>query len=1226
MASKPAVSRDVFVGSLPDEADEESITQIFSIIGDVQSVTIKEGKNNMSNFCFVRFFNEDHVETAINELNGHVYKGKALSVKPAGRKSNKMEGGGAARQSDQRNFQGQRRPPLPGYGNRPWGDGGYDDYRQWREESIAMTHVVDATTFFAQICNLETANAYQAMITQLFEHCSYAHPLVTEIQPNQVYGAVFSMDSGWYRCTVKGTDSATGKVTVWFVDYGNEETVDGVVELPPALANVPYFAYRMTLYGLESSFANKSSENAKKALEYLSTLSEADKLKVRVSNQMPSPELSVVLFNDGQNVNELIQTNFADKRPSPVMSPVQQQQQQQPQDGSGHYAQSRQTQHQRNWGAPSPPGVGDNSAALVAQLQNERANLIQKVHEMKMEVQVLQSSKETEVNSYKEKVDFAMDYKIATILGSLRRVKKARSLFPTSDNQKAPLENAIDVIHGGEVTLNGEKKTFRDATPRSQSVEEKLELLSNCQSLIRSCTNKEELSQLVENRNDARQHAFQAMKEFLEVSEQLPIDDRLTTLENVLNTIHNGYPSMLQPVATSEGSPEEIYEEYKAWLDLKMKKLKSYWRETEESLANWERLVSEMKLAFSFSSDSEFEAKNLDASIQQLLVAMETELVISCQGYEPHIPLNPDILKQRQAELQLENEVLTKTVQAVLCDIQEEATFLDNLSTHCKKYQRKKEDLQEWLEGNTPNVEELQTLQKKIKVARSKLRHLLVDLRDGEEDPDLLGDKTLEELKGDIANYQEQLLGYYTKEDELLSHLSKLTNEHFPELVMTHSSLGLQKYLETDGLVKDGRDLMHFNLSPVPSCQKTTTKLASISSKNVAVIKSHHLPDVTSQKKFLERVQMYKSISCPFLVPVYGIIPDNDSNQYHLQLWYHALGNFNDVMQSESPPSESQILTYLKNILLALQALHNVQFVHGAIHPNNILFKSPEEVLLADYDFSKAEVEKGKQAYKSNNGLCFQAPDIALGIPASTAMDIFSFGILVLWSHYPTSPFQLNQNGVPDLDGLPIPRDLLNFVAPMLNINPSNRPTVKHILDFGYLDRLASTLEDADPKAAQSLNEDNVEEGSKEENQSTGGEEEKEEEEQEGKEQEEKTEENAEEISEETEAIVSIEAVTGIDENKQEETHKDEEIANDKDPDHTEEDEQKEVEGKENVEETKQDEDVGEGEEDGNGDDDSADGSNVDKIYPLTNGKVQPEKNEENEEGVISSPPPLVDE
>lgn len=102
------------------------------------------------------------------------------------------------------------------------------------------------------------------------------------------------------------------------------------------------------------------------------------------------------------------------------------------------------------------------------------------------------------------------------------------------------------------------------------------------------------------------------------------------------------------------------------------------------------------------------------------------------QGYEPHIPLNPEILKQRQAELQLENEVLTKTVQMVFRDINEEAALLDQLSTHCKRYKERMKELEEWLDA-TPNVDELQTLQKKIKVARSKLRHLLVDLRDGEE-------------------------------------------------------------------------------------------------------------------------------------------------------------------------------------------------------------------------------------------------------------------------------------------------------------------------------------------------------------------------------------------------------------------------------------------------------------------------------------------------------------
>ncbi|PIK59467.1 putative serine/threonine-protein kinase 31-like isoform X2 [Apostichopus japonicus] len=655
MASKPNNSRDVFVGSLPDDADEATISDIFSVVGDVQSVTIKEGKNNMSKFC------------------------------------NKMEGG-VMRPPEARNFpvSVQRRSPQIGYGNRPWamlvmiekgqGCGKREQLCALLRlsssinqlhvmETIAVTHVVDSTTFFAQICNAETATAYQTMINQLFEHCAYGPTPATEIQPNHVYGAIFSVDNGWYRCTVKGTDPTTGKVTVGFVDYGNEETVDAVVELPPALASVPFFAIQMSLYGLESAFPinhqkmlrsmKENVKQARAAFEYLSKLPEADKVTVRISNQQQRPqEYSVVVFLDGQNVNEIIQNNFADKRPSPAMSPVQQVQQlQQDVGGGGHYSTGRPSQlPQRNWNAPSPSGSNDSTAALVAQLQNEKANLIQKVHEMKMDMQVLGSTKEIEVNSYKEKVDFAIDYKVATVLGSLRRVKKARSLYPADDNQKAPLENAIDIIHGGEITLNGEKKTFRDATPKSNSVEEKLEVLNQWQDMIRSCSNKEELAQLVEKRNSARHESYQAMTDFLKVSDELPVGERLAALQ-----------------------------------DLKMKKLRSYWKETDEALSSWEHILSDMTQAFCFSSCSEFEAKNLDASIQQLLVAMETELVVSCQGYEPHIPLNPEILKQRQAELQLENEVLTKTVQMVFRDINEEAALLDQLSTHCKRYKEEDE-------------------------------------------------------------------------------------------------------------------------------------------------------------------------------------------------------------------------------------------------------------------------------------------------------------------------------------------------------------------------------------------------------------------------------------------------------------------------------------------------------------------------------------------------------
>lgn len=61
------------------------------------------------------------------------------------------------------------------------------------QETIAVTHVVDSTTFFAQICNAETATAYQTMINQLFEHCAYGPTPATEIQPNHVRTLMISL-------------------------------------------------------------------------------------------------------------------------------------------------------------------------------------------------------------------------------------------------------------------------------------------------------------------------------------------------------------------------------------------------------------------------------------------------------------------------------------------------------------------------------------------------------------------------------------------------------------------------------------------------------------------------------------------------------------------------------------------------------------------------------------------------------------------------------------------------------------------------------------------------------------------------------------------------------------------------------------------------------------------------------------------------------------------------
>ena len=49
-----------------------------------------------------------------------------------------------------------------------------------------------------------------------------------------------------------------------------------------------------------------------------------------------------------------------------------------------------------------------------------------------------------------------------------------------------------------------------------------------------------------------------------------------------------------------------------------------------------------------------------------------------------------------------------------------------------------------------------------------------------------------------------------------------------------YSNCNLQ---ETNGLVREGRDLKHFDLSPVPGCNKTVVKLGKVNGKPVCIIK-----------------------------------------------------------------------------------------------------------------------------------------------------------------------------------------------------------------------------------------------------------------------------------------------------------------------------------------------------------------------------------------------------
>lgn len=98
-----------------------------------------------------------------------------------------------------------------------------------KEYHVLVTHVSSPLKFFCQI--QKDADEFAVMTDQLYTYCSGlgegqggAGPMESAV--GQFVAALYSLDGGWYRAKVTSIENRQAQtVHVFFVDYGNEETV-----------------------------------------------------------------------------------------------------------------------------------------------------------------------------------------------------------------------------------------------------------------------------------------------------------------------------------------------------------------------------------------------------------------------------------------------------------------------------------------------------------------------------------------------------------------------------------------------------------------------------------------------------------------------------------------------------------------------------------------------------------------------------------------------------------------------------------------------------------------------------------------------------------------------------------------------------------------------------------------------------------------------------------------
>jgi len=88
--------KNIYVGNLSFQTDEETLRQAFAAFGQVDNVNIVRDRDSGQprGFAFVEMANDSEAETAMQQLNGSNLDGRNLTVNEARPKTDRGGGGG----------------------------------------------------------------------------------------------------------------------------------------------------------------------------------------------------------------------------------------------------------------------------------------------------------------------------------------------------------------------------------------------------------------------------------------------------------------------------------------------------------------------------------------------------------------------------------------------------------------------------------------------------------------------------------------------------------------------------------------------------------------------------------------------------------------------------------------------------------------------------------------------------------------------------------------------------------------------------------------------------------------------------------------------------------------------------------------------------------------------------------------------------------------------------
>lgn len=174
-----------------------------------------------------------------------------------------------------------------------------------------------------------------------------------------------------------------------------------------------------------------------------------------------------------------------------------------------------------------------------------------------------------------------------------------------------------------------------------------------------------------------------------------------------------------------------------------------------------------------------------------------------------------------------------------------------------------------------------------------------------------------------------------------------------------------------------------------------------------------------------------------------------------------------EAIKSKTPIPESDVLRYLGQVLIAIEAIHSQKILHRDIKPQNIFLTLEGDVKLGDFGVSialKDTMDLAKTALGTPYFLC---PEIIRHEKYNQKADIWMIGCTFYEICALRKPF--NGGNIISLvtsicndDPLPLSNiysdELQDLILSMINKNPDLRPNVQDLLETEILQRTLNKL------------------------------------------------------------------------------------------------------------------------------------------------------------------------